>query len=106
MGGVPPIGYDVANRQLVVNKAEAEIVRRIFKEMLSNGSTTHIAAKLTEVGVTTKVWTTRDGTIRRGLRIGKSFLHKLLRNRLYIGEISHKGSWYPGTIVCCSLAVL
>ena len=96
MGGVPPIGYDVANRQLVVNKAEAEIVRRIFKEMLSNGSTTHIAAKLTEEGVTTKVWTTRDGTIRRGLRIGKSFLHKLLRNRLYIGEISHKGSWYPG----------
>ena len=40
MGGVPPLGYDVVNRQLIVNEAEAAIVQRIFQEMLTNGSTT------------------------------------------------------------------
>src|SRR5690606_30885757 len=38
MGGVPPLGYDVRNRQLVINEAEAAIVRRIFQEMLTIGS--------------------------------------------------------------------
>jgi hypothetical protein len=31
-----------------------------------------------------------------GTRIDKKYLYKLLRNRLYLGEISHKGSWHPG----------
>ena len=30
MGGVPPLGYDVDNRLLVINETEAAVVRRIF----------------------------------------------------------------------------
>ena len=30
------------------------------------------------------------------MRIDKKYLHKLLRNRIYLGELSHKGTWYPG----------
>lgn len=96
MGGVPPLGYDVVNRQLIVNEAEAAIVRRIFNEMLTNGSTTQIAAALTAEGFTTKAWVTRSGQMRSGARIDKKFLYKLLRNRVYLGEISHKGNWHPG----------
>jgi site-specific DNA recombinase len=47
MGGVPPLGYDVENRLLVINEAEAAVVRRIFEEMLTIGSPTQIAANLT-----------------------------------------------------------
>ena len=96
MGGVPSIGYDVVNRQLVVNDAEAAVVRRIFEEMLNIGSPTQIAANLTAEGITTKAWTTQEGQTRSGTRIDKKYLHKLLRNRIYLGELSHKGSWYPG----------
>ncbi|UZR30748.1 recombinase family protein [Methylococcus mesophilus] len=96
MGGVPPLGYDVRDRQLVVNENEAAIVRRIFKDMLSVGSTTRIAAALNAEGITTKAWTTQDGRHRPGARIDKKHLHHLLRNRIYLGEISHKGSWHPG----------
>jgi site-specific DNA recombinase len=96
MGGVPPLGYDVADRRLVTNATEAAIVRRIFEEMLTIGSPTQIAANLTAEGITTKAWTTQEGQTRRGARIDKKYLHKLLRNRIYLGEISHKGSWYPG----------
>ena len=96
MGGVPPLGYDVANRLLVINEVEAGIVRRIFEDMLTIGSPTQISAKLTAEGITTKAWTTQDGQVRKGTRIDKKYLHKLLRNRIYLGELSHKGKWFPG----------
>ena len=96
MGGVPPLGYDVDNRLLVINESEAAVVRRIFEEMLTIGSPTQIAANLTAEGITTKAWTTQEGQTRSGARIDKKYLHKLLRNRIYLGELSHKGSWYQG----------
>ena len=96
MGGVPPLGYDVQNRLLVINEAEAGVVRRIFQEMLTIGSPTQIAARLTAEGVTTKVWTTQDGRTRTGARIDKKYLHALLRNRIYLGELPLTGSWFPG----------
>ncbi|SFL94637.1 recombinase family protein [Nitrosomonas communis] len=96
MGGVPPLGYDVDNRMLIVNQTEAAVVRRIFEEMLTIGSTTQIAANLTAESITTKAWTTQEGQTRSGARIDKKYLHKLLRNRIYLGELSHKGNWYPG----------
>jgi DNA invertase Pin-like site-specific DNA recombinase len=96
MGGVPTIGYDVVNRQLVINKAEAAVVRRMFEEMLTIGSPTQIATRLTNEGITTKAWTTQDGRVRTGTRIDKKYLHKVLRNRIYLGELSNRGNWYPG----------
>ena len=96
MGGVPPLGYDVDNRLLVINDAEATVVRRIFEDMLTIGSPTKIAANLTAAGITTKAWTTQEGLTRTGAQIDKKYLHKLLRNRIYLGELSLKGSWFPG----------
>ena len=96
MGGVPPLGYDVANRLLVINETEAAVVRRIFAEMLTIGSPTRIAERLAGEGITTKAWTTQDGQVRSGTRMDKKYLFKLLRNRIYLGELSHKGSWFPG----------
>lgn len=96
MGGVPPFGYDVVDRKLMVNDAEAAIVRRIFWQMATMGSTTELAADLACEGVVQKTWTTRAGQVRGGMPIDKKFLYKLLRNRIYLGEIAHKGAWYPG----------
>ena len=96
MGGVPTIGYDVVNRQLVINPDEAAVVRRMFEEMLTIGSPTQIAARLSDEGITTKAWTTQDGRVRSGTRIDKKYIHKVLRNRIYLGELSNRGTWYPG----------
>lgn len=102
MGGIPPLGYDVRERQLVVNEAEAAVVRRIFEQMLTIGSPTQIAAHLNAEGVTTKAWTTQGGCVRHGASIDKKYVSKLLRNRVYLGEVSHKGNWYPG----CHTAII
>ena len=34
MGGLVPLGYDVRNRQLEINQAEAETVKHIFARYL------------------------------------------------------------------------
>lgn len=37
MGGTPALGYDVADRRLVINSTEAETVTRIFQHYLELG---------------------------------------------------------------------
>src|SRR5215204_4767140 len=43
MGGWTPLGYDVVDRKLVVNEAEADLVRRIFQRFARKGSATALA---------------------------------------------------------------
>ena len=42
MGGFVPLGYDVKDRKLVVNGAEAATVRTIFQRFLRIGSMTKL----------------------------------------------------------------
>jgi DNA invertase Pin-like site-specific DNA recombinase len=86
MGGHPPLGYDIRDRKLMVNDAEAATVRMIFERFLTVGSATLLARDLRAEGVTTK----------RGKPIDKGDLYKLLNNRVYLGEAVHKGTSYPG----------
>jgi site-specific DNA recombinase len=38
MGGMVPLGYDLGDRRLVINKAEAPLVRQIYQRYLELGS--------------------------------------------------------------------
>ena len=86
MGGVPPLGYDVQSRKLIVNEAAAANVRYIFQRFSEVGSGTTILRELAQRGITT----------RQGKPITKGFLYRLLNNRAYLGEAVHKGKSYPG----------
>ncbi len=96
MGGMPPLGYDVVERKLVVNETEAELVRLIFRRFLRLGSATKLAQELRRAGHRTKSWTTQDGNQREGKPIDKGAIYKILANRVYLGEAVHKGVSYPG----------
>ena len=96
MGGHPPLGYDVVERKLVVNREEAPLVRHIFERFLHVGSATLLMNELNAAGHTTKSWTTRSGTMRPGRLFDKGVLYKLLNNRVYLGKAVHKGKSYPG----------
>ena len=86
MGGWAPLGYDVKDRKLVINEAEAAIVRRIFERFVKIGSATMLARELTAEGFVNKY----------GKPLDKGCIYKLLNNRVYIGEAVHKGQSYPG----------
>ena len=94
MGGIPPLGYDVANRRLVVNEPEAKLIRHIFRRFVELGSATMLVRELKLDGVTSKSWVTQGGNIRKGTPISKGLIYKLLNNRTYLGELRHKDQWY------------
>ncbi|MBI3672234.1 MAG: recombinase family protein, partial [Rhizobiales bacterium] len=97
MGGSPPLGYDVKDKKLAVNEAEAKTVRRLFEAYLNLGSTKALAAWARSEGITTKIRQRSDGNIRSGGRaFSRGNLHALLNYRTYIGEVTHKGNAYPG----------
>lgn len=96
MGGVPPLGYDVRNRHLLINAREADIVRRIFQRFVELGSSSMLVKELQVEGVTSKCWKTQEGHLRQGKAVDKNVIYKMLNNRIYLGEIRHKEQWYPG----------
>ncbi len=96
MGGVPPLGYDVKDRKLVINESEADLVRDIFTRYAEHGSAAQLVRELKIEGRTTKSWITQTGRHRPGRTIDQQYLFSMLRNRLYLGEISNRGQSYPG----------
>jgi site-specific DNA recombinase len=86
MGGHAPWGYLVRDRKLIVDEAEAALVRHIFERFLQVGSATMLVQELNAAGHRTK----------RGNVFDKGIIYKLLNNRTYVGEVEHKGAVYPG----------
>jgi site-specific DNA recombinase len=86
MGGWAPLGYEVRERKLVVNEADAELVRSIFQRFVAVGSMTKLARELIAKNVHNKY----------GKLIDKGILYKMLNNAVYIGAAVHKGVSYPG----------
>lgn len=86
MGGWAPFGYKVENRKLIIDEAEAALLRRIFIRFTQCGSATIIVRELAAEHVTN----------RYGKRVNKGMLYRLLNNRVYLGEAVHKGVSYPG----------
>jgi hypothetical protein len=96
MGGVPPIGYDIEDKKLVVNQTEAEIVRDIFRRYADLGSVRALKQDLDERSIVGKLRIDRHGRQSGGKPLARGALYRLLGNRIYLGEIVHKDKSYPG----------
>ena len=97
MGGTVPLGYDVHERKLVVNDAEAATVARIFALYLKLGSVRLLQEHLAAAGVRSKLRpAAANARLRGGQRLARGALYLMLRNRLYRGEVAHQGNIYPG----------
>src|SRR5262249_32005931 len=96
MGGTIPLGYDVRDRKLVVNEDEAERVRLIFRQYLALGCVAKLRADLEQRRVRSKSRVLTSGRVQGGCSFGHGALYHLLQNRIYRGEVVHKGDPYPG----------
>ena len=74
-GGLPPLGYDVVAKKLVVNEVEAETVREIFEMYLLGYSYQKMADALNAKGCRTKL----------GKPFDKNSFRDLLKQTKYIG---------------------
>jgi hypothetical protein len=96
MGGVPPLGYRVQDRKLVIIDSEAEIVRSIFRRYAELGSVRLLKAELEAQGRKSKSWTSAADRVIGGKLFSRGALYLMLRNRTYRGAVVHKGQSHPG----------
>jgi DNA invertase Pin-like site-specific DNA recombinase len=96
VGGMPPLGYDIKDRKLLVNKSEARTVVHIYRRYLALRSVRDLHDELAAEGVRSKRRLRPDGTTYGGQTIARGALYLMLQNRIYRGEITHKGNSYPG----------
>ena len=80
MGGVPPLGYQVQDRKLVILDSEAEIVRSIFRRYAELGSVRLLKAKLEAQGSNSKSWTSAAGRAIGGKPFSRGALYLILQN--------------------------
>ena len=96
MGGQPSLGYDVKDRELIVNNTEAETVRDIFRRYTQLKSVRELKEDLDTAGIVSKVRAASDGSQYGGRPLSRGALYLMLQNRIYRGEIVHKGKSYAG----------
>lgn len=96
MGGPIPVGYDVIDRVLVVNEAEAGTVRLIYSLHREFSTLVALTNELERRGITSRVRTMRDGRTRGGEPYRSGAIRHILMNRLYLGETIHGDKVYKG----------
>ena len=96
MGGLPSLGYDVQNRKLVVNEEEVLTVLHIFRRYVQLRSVRALQAELDAARIRSKQRILANGTPYGGQKLSRGALYLMLQNRIYCGEITHKGNAYSG----------
>ncbi len=85
MGGTLPLGYDVKDKELIINEKEAKTVKHIFERHLELKSMAELARELNREGYKTKSDIFKKATVRR-----------IITNPIYMGKIRHYDKQYEG----------
>lgn len=96
MGGCPPLGYDVKERQLLINEKEADTVRYIFDCYLDLKNIPRLVEHLASKSIKSKAWLSVSGREHQGQSYGQGGLHHLLSNPVYAGYIRHRKEIHEG----------
>jgi site-specific DNA recombinase len=72
MGGNLPLGYDLKDRQLVINDREAETVRYLFQKYRDLGTVSALQAELSQQGIASKAWVSGSGRRKGGEGIAEA----------------------------------
>ncbi|HEY3445056.1 MAG TPA: recombinase zinc beta ribbon domain-containing protein [Myxococcales bacterium] len=95
-GGPAPLGYDVLDRKLVVNAAEADLFRHIIDLYLEKRSAVAVAHALNAEARPTKQQVTKAGRVRGSTTWDKDSVLHLLRSPVQAGLTPYKGEVHEG----------
>ncbi|WP_353278206.1 recombinase family protein [Wolbachia endosymbiont (group A) of Agelastica alni] len=85
MGGTLPLGYDVKDKELIINEKEAKTVKHIFERYMELRSMAELARELNREGYRTKSDIFKKATVRR-----------IITNPIYMGKTRHYEKQYEG----------
>src|ERR1019366_8938655 len=84
MGGTVPLGYDVRERRLVVNRAEATTVKHIYERYLELGSVRLLRGDLERRRIVSKVRVSKSGVRSGGQQFSRGALYQMLSNPIHL----------------------
>ena len=100
MGGLLPLGYDrhpdPKMQTLVINEAEAKIVRDIFRLYDQHGCLRQVEQEVVHRGYRSKSRTFAGGKATGSKPLSRGQINFILRNPVYIGRIRHKQESHGG----------
>ncbi|WP_341819728.1 recombinase family protein [Wolbachia endosymbiont (group A) of Brachyopa scutellaris] len=96
MGGTLPLGYDVKDKELIINEKEAKVVKRIFERYLELKSMAGLARELNREGYRTKKFEAKSGKVQGGEIFKKATVRRIITNPTYMGKIKHYEKQYEG----------
>lgn len=82
----PPYGYDYVDGHIVVNKEQAEVVKRIFSQALSGKGTQKIADGLNADGIAAKRGNHWTATTIRGILGNEKYIGDVILQKTYTDE--------------------
>ncbi|WP_338406629.1 recombinase family protein [Wolbachia endosymbiont (group A) of Longitarsus flavicornis] len=87
MGGTLPLGYDVKDKELIINEKEAKLVKHIFERYIELKSMAELARELNSQGYRTK---------GKSDIFKKATVRRIITNPIYMGKIRHYEKEYEG----------
>ncbi len=96
MGGTLPLGYDVKDKELIINEKEAKTVKHIFERYLELRSMAELARELNREGHRTKRFEAKSGKVYGGEIFKKATVRRIITNPTYMGKIKHYEKQYEG----------
>ena len=79
-----------------MNPDDAKIVVRLFNLYLELRCVSKLKARLDQEGIKSKERTSAAGNRSGGTSYCRGALYQILKNRIYLGEIPHRGQNHPG----------
>ncbi len=96
MGGGVPFGYNIEERQLLINETEADTVRYVFEQYSRLKSVPQVVDELAAKDIRTRTRVYKSGRIAGGIHFKTGTLTHLLQNPIYLGKVRHKDQIYDG----------
>ena len=96
MGGTPPVGYEVRDKNLIIHEPTAELVREIYKRYLVLGNVRLLKVDLDRRGLRTPARASKRHNQLGNLPFSRGHLYRILSNPIYIGQVAHREVTYPG----------
>jgi site-specific DNA recombinase len=97
MGGRVPLGYDIIDKKLFINKKEAKIIKYIYERYaFAELTLLELNIELKAQHYKNKSYVSRTGNKVIGTDFKNKALTYILSNPIYIGKIKHKGKIYDG----------
>ena len=96
MGGSVPLGYDVQDKKLIINQAEANTIRTIFDLYRRHRNVRVVQVETGMLGIRTKARGPGDGGRNKAKPFQRGHIYHLLSNSLYLGKVQYQNEIYEG----------